>query len=140
MDQSKIEKSLNEREEDPATDSGLVASLKFFDDYNHRGGRKSLREFLGHTWLRTLKRVQGVPIPDESDGNSELRNFLESIFNSPESFNIRVETSFLTHKVELVKGRVKLDECNLMLHVSPQPLMIGFPDSKTHTTDLSTNV
>ena len=86
-----------------------MASLKFFDDYNHRGGRNSLREFLGHTWLRTLERVQGAPIPDESDGDSELRNFLESIFNSPESFNIRVETSFLTHKVELVKGRVTLD-------------------------------
>ena len=27
-----------------------------------------------------------------------------------------------------------------MLHVSPQPLMIGFPDSQIHTTDLSTNV
>ena len=37
MGQSKTEKSLNEREEDPVTDSGLVASLKFFDDYNHRG-------------------------------------------------------------------------------------------------------
>ena len=85
MDQSKIEKSLNEREETPVTDSGLVASLKFFDDYNHRGGRKSLREFLGRTWLRTLERVQGAPIPDESDGDSELRNFLESIFHSPES-------------------------------------------------------
>ena len=106
MDQSKIEKSLNEREEDPVTDSGLVASLKFVDD---RGGRKSLREFLGHTWLRTLEWVQGVPIPDESDGDSELRNFLESVFNSPESFNIRVETAFLVHKVESVKGRVALD-------------------------------
>ena len=101
MDQTKIEKSLNEQDEAPVTDSGLVASLKFFDDYNHRGGRKSLREFLGHTWLRTDS--------DESDSDSELRNFLESIFNSPESFNIRVETSFLTHKVELVKGRVTLD-------------------------------
>ena len=46
MDQTKIEKSLNERDEDPVTDSGLVASLKFFDDYNHQGGRKPLREFL----------------------------------------------------------------------------------------------
>ena len=35
LDQSKIEKSLNERKGDPVTDSGLVASLKFFDDYNH---------------------------------------------------------------------------------------------------------
>ena len=86
-----------------------MASLKFFYDYNHRGGRKSLRELLGHTWLRTLERVQDVPIPDESDGDPELRNFLESIFNSPESFNIRVETAFLAHKVELVKGRVSLD-------------------------------
>ena len=109
MDQSKIEKSLNEREEDPVTDSGLVASLKLFDDYNHRGGRKSLRELLGHTWFRILEWVQGVTIPDESDGDSELRNFMESIFNSPESFNIRVETAFLAQKVELVKGRVSLD-------------------------------
>jgi len=108
MDQSKIEKSLKERTEDPVTESRLMASLTFFDEYNHRGGRKSLREFLGHIWLRTLERVQGVPIPDESDGNSELRKFLESIFHSRESFNIRVETSF-NHKVELAKGRVTLD-------------------------------
>ena len=50
-DQTKIEKYLNEREEDPVTDSGLVASLKFFDNYNHRGGRKSLRDFIGQTEL-----------------------------------------------------------------------------------------
>ena len=37
MDQTKIEKSLNERDEDPVIDSGLVASLKYFDNYNHRG-------------------------------------------------------------------------------------------------------
>ena len=86
-----------------------MASLKFFDDYNHRGGRKSLRDFLGHTWLRTLERVQGVPIPEESDGDSELRNFKESIFNSPESVNIRMETSFLTYKEELLKEKVSLD-------------------------------
>ena len=49
-----------------------------------------------------------MPIPDESDGDPELRIFLESIFNSPDSFNIRVESSF-THKVELTKGRVTLD-------------------------------
>ena len=54
MDQTKIERSILEREEQ-VTDSGLVASLKFFDDYNHREGRKSLREFLGQTWLRTLE-------------------------------------------------------------------------------------
>ena len=99
MDQTKIEKSLNEREEDPVTDSGLVVSLKFFDDYNHRGGRKSLREFLGQTWLRTLERVQGVPVPDESDGDPEFRNFLESVFNSPESFNLRVETDLRCTKL-----------------------------------------
>ena len=87
MDQTKIENSLNERDEDPFTDSGLVASLKFFDDYIHKGGRKSLPELLGHTWLRTLERVQGVIIPDESEGEGDLRNFLETIFNSPESFN-----------------------------------------------------
>ena len=109
MDQSKIEKSLNERDDDPVTDSGLVASLKFFDDYNHKGGRKYLREFLGHTWLRTLERVQGVIVPDESEGEGELQKFLETIFNSPESFNIRVETDFLANKVALVKGRVTLD-------------------------------
>ena len=74
-DQTKIEQSLIERDEDPVTDSGLLASLKFFDGYNHKGGRRSLREFLGHTWLRTLERVQGVTIPDESKGTGELRNF-----------------------------------------------------------------
>ena len=36
MDQTKIAKSLNESNEDPVTDSGLVTSLKFFDDYNHK--------------------------------------------------------------------------------------------------------
>ena len=72
MDQTKIEKSLHEREEDPVTDSGLVASLKFFDDYNHRGGWKSLRDFKGQTWLRTLERVQGVTFPDESEDFSGL--------------------------------------------------------------------
>ena len=39
MDQSKIEKALNEGTEDPVTESGLMASLTFFDEYNHRGGR-----------------------------------------------------------------------------------------------------
>jgi len=50
-----------------------------------------------------------VPIPGESDGDSALRNFLESVFNSPESFNIRMETAFMALKVESVKGRVSLD-------------------------------
>ena len=45
IDQSKIEKSLDERTEDPVTELGLMASLKFFDEYNHRGGRKSVRKF-----------------------------------------------------------------------------------------------
>ena len=68
-DQTKLELSLIERKDDPVTDSGLLASLKFFDGYNHKGGgrRSLLREFLGHTtWLRTclLERVQGVIIPD----------------------------------------------------------------------------
>ena len=49
MDQTKLERSLLEREKSHVTDSGLVESLKFFDDYNHRGGRKSLRDFLGPT-------------------------------------------------------------------------------------------
>ena len=70
-DQTKIEQSLIERDKDPVTDSELLASLKFFDGYNHKGGRRSLREFLGHTWLRTLERVQGVTIPDESKGAGE---------------------------------------------------------------------
>ena len=100
MDQTKIEKSLNEREEDPVTDSGLVASLTFFEGEE---------DPYASSWLRALERVQGVTIPDESDGDPELRNFLESIFNSPESFNILVETAFLVHKVELVKGKVSLD-------------------------------
>ena len=81
-----------------------MASLKFFDDYNNEGGRKSLREFLGHTWLRALERVQGVTISDESEGEGDLRKFLETNFNSPESFNIRVETVFRAHKVELEAG------------------------------------
>ena len=134
MDQSKIEKSLNEREEDSVTDSGLVASLKFFDDYNHRGGRKSLREFLGRTWLRTLERVQDVSIPDESDGDSELRIFFESVFNSPESFNIRVETAFLAYKVELFKGRVSLDAMQsyaARFATSLDYRVPRFPDSNT---------
>ena len=104
LDQSKNKRSFTERKEDPVTESGLVSSLKFFDEYNHLGGRRSLREFLGHTWLRILERVQGVPVPDESDGDSALRIFLASVFHSPDSFNIRVET-----ESELVKGRVSLD-------------------------------
>jgi hypothetical protein len=108
-DQTKLEQSLIERKDDPVTDSGLLASLKFFDGYNHQGGRRSLREFLGHTWLRTLERVQGVTIPDESKGSGELRNFLETVFHSPESFNIRVETDFVAIKLELLKGRLSLD-------------------------------
>ena len=50
-----------------------------------------------------------MTIPDESACDPELRNFLESIFNSPNSFNIRVETAFLAHKIELVKCKVSLD-------------------------------
>ena len=53
--------------------------------------------------------MQGIPVPDESDNEPELRNFLESVFNSPESFNLCVETAFLVHKAELVKGKVSLD-------------------------------
>ena len=109
MDQSKNERSLTERKEDPVTDSGLAESLRFFDEYNRLGGRRSLREFLGPTWLRTLERVQGAAIPDESDGEKILRSFLESIFNSPDSFNIRVESAFVAVKIELVKGRISLD-------------------------------
>ncbi len=108
LDQSKNKRSFTERKEDPVTESGLVSSLKFFDEYNHLGGRRSLSEFLGHTWLRTLERVQGVPVPDESDGDSALRIFLASVFHSPDSFNIRVETDFLAVKLELVKSRVSL--------------------------------
>jgi hypothetical protein len=108
-DQTKLELSLIERKDDEVTDSGLLASLKFFDSYNHQGGRRSLREFLGLTWLRTLERVLGVSIPDESRGAGELRNFLETVFHSPESFNIRVETDFVAIKLELLKGRLSLD-------------------------------
>ena len=50
-----------------------------------------------------------MTIPDDSEGEADFRGFLESVFNSPESFNIRVETAFLAHKVELVKGKVLLD-------------------------------
>ena len=113
MDQTKIEKSLKEREEDPVTDSGLVASLKFFDDYNHHGGRKFLRDFMGQTWLRTLEWVQGVTVPDESEGAADLSIFLDSVFNSPGSFNTRVETAFLLHKLEVVKGAVLLEVIQL---------------------------
>ena len=108
-DQTKLELSLIERKVDPVTDSGLLASLKFFDSYNHQGGRRSLREFLGLTWLRTLERVQGVSIPDESSGSGELRNFLETVFDSPESFNFRVESDFVAIKIVLLKGKLSLD-------------------------------
>ena len=63
--------------------------------------------------LRTLERVQGVTIPDESEGEADLRGFLESVFNLPESFNIRVEAAFLRHKLELVKGAVSLEAMQL---------------------------
>ena len=48
-------------------------------------------------------------IPDESNGSGELRNFLETVFDSPDSFNFRVETDFVAIKLELLKGRLSLD-------------------------------
>jgi hypothetical protein len=56
-----------------------------------------------------LERVQSVTIPDESEGSGILRNFLETVFDSLDSFNFRVETDFLPLKVALVKGKVSLD-------------------------------
>ena len=114
-----------------------MASLKFFDDYNHKGGRKSLREFLGHTWLRTLERVQGVIIPDESEGEGDLRKVLETIFNSPESFNIRVETASLL-KVELVKGRLSLDAMQSYAARFAATLDYGVPKFPDPNDQLST--
>ena len=35
-----------------------------------------------------------------------LRTFLDSVFNLPDSFYSLVETAFLLHKLELVKGAV----------------------------------
>ena len=62
MDQTKLEKHLNDRPKDPLTMPGLFASLKHFDDYNYHGGRKCLREMLGPVWLQTLAWVQEVTI------------------------------------------------------------------------------
>ena len=42
-----------------------------------------------------------------------MRIFLKSVFNLPNSFNTRVETAFLLHKRELVKGAVYLEAMQL---------------------------
>ena len=93
MTQSQVEKDLVQRPDDPVTENGLYARLQAFDDYNNLGGRKGLREVMGVKWLRVLEFTQGVSVPDESQGESELRNFLEALFNSTNTQNLRLERS-----------------------------------------------
>jgi hypothetical protein len=49
---------------------------------------------MGAKWLRVLEFTQGVSVPDESTGDSELRIFLETLFASTNSQNFRLEQAF----------------------------------------------
>ena len=93
INQSQVEKDLVQRPDDPVTETGLQARLQAFDDYNNLGGRKGLREVMGAKWLRVLEVTQGVSVPDDSQGESELRIFLEALFYSTNAQNLRLERS-----------------------------------------------
>ena len=75
INQSQVEKDLVQRPDDPVTEKGLYARLQAFDDYNNLGGRKGLREVMGVKWLWVLEVTRGVSVPDDSQGESELRIF-----------------------------------------------------------------
>ena len=94
LNQSKVEKDLVQRPDDPVTEQGLYARLQNFDTNNELGGRKGLREVMGVKWLRVLEFTQGVSVPDESRGDSEFRIFLESLFVSTNTQNLRLERAF----------------------------------------------
>ena len=104
LNQSLVKKDLVQRPDDPVTEQGLyddpVTEQGFdrrpncLDDYNELGGRKGLREVMGIKWLRILEFTQGVSVPDESRGDSELRIFLESLFVSSNTQNFRLERAF----------------------------------------------
>ena len=94
INQSQVEKDLLQRPDDPVTEKGLYTRLQAFDDYNNLGGRKGLREVMGAKWLRVLEFTQGVSVPDESRGDSELRIFLENLFVSTNTQNFRLERAF----------------------------------------------
>ena len=59
-DQTKLELSLIERKDDPVTDSGLLASLKFFDGYNHQGGRKQINYGLSPNVVGWSPKIQNI--------------------------------------------------------------------------------
>ena len=94
LSQSQVEKDLIQRPEDPVTEQDLYARLQNFDTYNELGGRKGLREVMGVKWLRVLEFNRGVSVPADSQRDSELRIFLESLFVSTNTQNLRLERAF----------------------------------------------
>ena len=111
MTQSQVEKDLVQRPDDPVTEKGLYARLQAFDDYNNLGGRKGLREVMGAKWLRVLEFTQGVLIPDDSRGDSELRIFLETLFISTNTQNFRLERAFQT--IRMPKKAITIETMQL---------------------------
>ena len=111
MTQSQVEKDLVQRPDDPVTEKGLYARLQAFDDYNNLGGRKGLREVMGVKWLRILEFTQGVSVPDESRGDSELRIFLETLFISTNTQNFRLERAFQT--IRMPKKAITIETMQL---------------------------
>ncbi len=109
--QSQVEKDLVQRPDDPVTEKGLYARLQAFDDYNNLGGRKGLREVMGAKWLRVLEFTQGVLIPDDSRGDSELRIFLETLFISTNTQNFRLERAFQT--IRMPKKAITIETMQL---------------------------
>ena len=49
---------------------------------------------MGVKWLRILEFTQGVSVPDDSRGDSDLCIFLENIFVSSNTQNLRLERAF----------------------------------------------
>ena len=138
MDQTKIEKSLNERDEDPVTDSGLVASLKFFDDYNHQGGRKPLREFLDLPGSEPWSGFRGWPFQMRLTVNWEIFWSPYSILPNHSTF-VSKQLSWRI-KLNWSKARFHSMLYKLTLRVSLQHSMIGSPDSQIRTIEPSTSV
>ncbi len=106
-----MEKDLVQRPEDQVTETGLQDRLQAFDEYNNLGGRKGLREVMGVKWLKVLEVTRGVSVPDDSQGESVLRNFLETLFDSTDTENFRLERAFA--KVHMPRKALTIDAMQL---------------------------
>ena len=62
---------------------------------------------MGAKWLRVLELTQGVLIPDDSRGDSELRIFLEALFVSTNTQNFRLERAF--EKIRMPKKALTVE-------------------------------